>query len=254
MFGSGLCVRRFWSLRRCLLRNTMSVMFLRSGTPLGSGAAPTARVRLGRPCEVYNNVVTPTEKLSSSRDFVQPWRKPFGICKPPEVADGDVHHLYEPAVTTATRCSTTMSSEDAPSAAVATDHRPGRPSTLLWTIWRNTFLTFLIIALCCLLPFTLFYPAPQTPSTNALVYSILTLKPAAPPSLRHRLDQSISAIYKAECDSKAANAVVRQLRPRSRDPVVPGGDVLLLSITCRNSCIRKLMFNPLACCALQLPE
>ena len=115
----------------------MSVMLVRSGTPLGSGTAPTARVRLGRPWEVYNNVVTPTENrtrsamsTTSAVDLVQPWRKSFGICKPPEVPDGDVHHLYEPAVTTAMQRSTTTSSKGASSAATrATDHRPSRPST-----------------------------------------------------------------------------------------------------------------------------
>ena len=139
-----------WRLRKLLLK---SVMLVRSGTPLGSGTAPTARVRLGRPWEVYNNVVTrDREAFELQGPHVHGLRvrsKSFCVCKPPEVADGDVHHLCEPAVTTATRCSTTMSSEDAPSATVATDHRLGRPSTLLWTIWRNTFLPFLIISLCC---------------------------------------------------------------------------------------------------------
>ena len=173
---------------------------VRSGTPLGSGTAPTARVRLGRPWQVLNNVVTRDQEAVRAPRSRTAWIWIFAqtIPYPQTLATGgDVHRFYGTAVTTATRCSTTMSSEDAPSAAIATDHRSGRPSTLLGTM-RNTFPIFTPYHLHTSTPL---YPAPQTPSKNA---------------------------------------VASKPRPKSRDPVVPGGDVLLIPVTYRDICMQSI--------------
>jgi hypothetical protein len=98
------------------------------GQMASSTAALAARVRPGGPWQISNNVVTLAQKTYSDIRSSSTSARPTWACSARGV-DGDVHHFYEPTVTTATNLSS-MTGQQASNAAVgATDHRPGCPST-----------------------------------------------------------------------------------------------------------------------------